>query len=117
MFPTNQQDQIRVTLSFCLQAVVSQTLLPRVGGGRILALEIMVCTPAVRALIRDGKTEQIYSMIQSGQKYGMKTLNQSLYELQKTGKISLQTAMEQTSNPDELNELITRNATTTLSYA
>ncbi|MCH9031505.1 MAG: type IV pilus twitching motility protein PilT [candidate division Zixibacteria bacterium] len=116
VFPTNQQDQIRVTLSFCLQAVVSQTLLPRVGGGRILALEILVCTPAIRALIRDEKTEQIYSMIQSGQKYGMKTLNQSLYELQKSGKISLQTAMEQTSNPDELNELLTRNASTSLSY-
>ena len=116
VFPTNQQDQIQVTLSFCLQAVVSQTLLPRVSGGRVLALEIMVCTPAIRALIRDEKTEQIYSMIQSGQKYGMKTLNQSLYELQKSGRISLQTAMEQSSNPDELNELLTRSASTAPSY-
>jgi len=56
VFPTNQQEQIRVSLSFTLQAVISQCLIPRIGGGRVMALEIMVCTPAIRALIRDDKS-------------------------------------------------------------
>ncbi|HSG99539.1 MAG TPA: type IV pilus twitching motility protein PilT, partial [candidate division Zixibacteria bacterium] len=63
VFPTNQQEQIRVTLSFCLQAIVCQTLLPKIGGGRALVQEILITTPAIRALIRDDKVEQIYSMI------------------------------------------------------
>jgi twitching motility protein PilT len=66
VFPTNQQEQIRVTVSFVLQGVVSQQLVPRIGGGRVLATEVMICTPAVRALIRDDKIHQIYSMIHSG---------------------------------------------------
>ena len=111
VFPTNQQEQIRVTLSFCLQAIVCQALLPKNGGGRALVQEVLVATPAIRALIRDDKVEQIYSMIQSGQKFGMKTMNQSLYDLYKTGKITLQTAMEFSSNPDELNEMLNRPAT------
>ena len=78
VFPTNQQEQVRVNLSFVLQAVVSQTLIPKVGGGRVMALEVMIATPAIRAIIRDDKVHQLYSMIQSGQKYGMKTMNQSL---------------------------------------
>ncbi len=81
VFPTNQQEQVRVNLSFTLQAVVSQTLIPKVGGGRVMAMEIMIATPAIRAIIRDDKVHQIYSMIQSGQKFGMKTMNQSLAEL------------------------------------
>ncbi len=93
VFPTNQQEQIRVTLSFTLQAVVSQVLIPKIGGGRVLAMEIMVATPAMRAIIRDDKIHQLYSMIQSGQKYGMKTMNQSLSELYQGGKISLNDAM------------------------
>ncbi len=108
VFPAGQQSQIRVTLSFSLQAIVCQSLLPKIGGGRALALEILIITPAIRAMIRDDKTQQIYSMIQSGQKYGMKTFNQSLHDLYKNGEISLQTALEQSHNPDELNELLTR---------
>lgn len=108
VFSAAQQDQVRVTLSFTLQAIMCQTLLPKVGGGRVMAMEILVVTPAIRALIRDDKVQQIYSMIQSGQKYGMKTLNQSLFDLHTTGKISLQTALEQSHNPDEFNELLTR---------
>lgn len=111
VFPSAQQDQVRVTLSFSLQAIVCQSLLPKVGGGRALALEVLIVTPAIRALIRDDKSQQIYSMIQSGQKYGMKTLNQSLHDLYKSGQISLQTAMEQSHNPDELNELLTKQVT------
>ncbi|UCC44300.1 MAG: type IV pilus twitching motility protein PilT [Candidatus Zixiibacteriota bacterium] len=107
-FPTNQQEQIRISLSFCMQAVVSQTLIPRVGGGRVLAMEIMVATPAIRAIVRDDKVHQLYSMIQSGQKYGMKTMNQSLMDLYTGGKISLNDAMSYSHNTEELSEMISR---------
>ena len=109
VFPTNQQEQIRVSLSFCLQAVVSQVLIPMVGGGRALAMEIMVATPAIRAIIRDDKIHQLYSMIQSGQKFGMKTMNQSLAELYQSGKISLNDAMAFSQNPQELGDMLSRN--------
>jgi twitching motility protein PilT len=109
VFPANQQEQIRVALSFSLQAIVSQTLIPRIGGGRVMALEILVVTPAIRAIIRDDKVHQIYSMIQSGQKFGMKTMNQSLSELYQTGKIALNDAMSYSHNADELSEMIARN--------
>ena len=108
VFPTNQQEQIRVALSFTLQAVVSQVLIPKIGGGRALAMEIMVATPAIRAIIRDDKIHQLYSMIQSGQKYGMKTMNQSLAELYQTGKVSLNDAMGSSQNPQELGELLSK---------
>jgi len=105
-FPTNQQEQIRISLSFSVQAIVSQSLIPRIGGGRVVSLEILVATPAVRALIRDDKIHQIYSMIQSGQKYGMKTMNQSLSELYGSRRISVQDAMAFTSNAQELSEML-----------
>jgi twitching motility protein PilT len=107
-FPSNQQEQVRVALSFCLQAVVSQILIPKIGGGRILALEVMVVTPAIRALIRDDKVAQLYSMIQAGQKFGMKTMNQSLAELYTTGKITINDAMSYSPNTGELNEMLSR---------
>jgi twitching motility protein PilT len=110
-FPSNQQEQVRTSLSFSLQAVVSQCLVPMIGGGRVLALEIMVCTPAIRALIRDDKVHQIYSMIQSGQKYGMKTMNQSLAENYNSGKITIGDAMSFSSNMQELNEMLSRGKT------
>ena len=108
VFPNDQQEQVRVTLSFVLQAVVTQTLIPKVGGGRVLAMEIMVCTPAIRALIRDDKVHQIYSSMQAGQKYGMITLNQSLAELYLARKITLADAQARSSNLQELNELLAR---------
>ncbi|RME27150.1 MAG: type IV pilus twitching motility protein PilT, partial [Candidatus Zixiibacteriota bacterium] len=108
-FPTNQQEQVRVALSFSLQAVVSQMLLPKVGGGWVLALEIMIATPAIRAIVRDDKIHQLYSMIQSGQKYGMKTMNQSLAELYQAGKITINDAMNYSSNTQELNEMLQRH--------
>lgn len=108
-FPTNQQEQVRVSLSFSLQAIVSQALIPKIGGGRVMAMEIMVCTPAIRALVRDDKVHQMYSMIQSGQKYGMKTMNQSLAELYQTGKITLNDAMSYSSNTQELGEMLSRH--------
>jgi twitching motility protein PilT len=110
VFPTNQQEQIRVTVSFVLQSVISQQLIPRVGGGRALALEIMVCTPAIRALIRDDKIHQIYGLMQAGQKYGMRTMNQSLAELYLRHKITLGDAMGRSSNPQELNEFLAKKS-------
>jgi twitching motility protein PilT len=108
VFPTNQQEQVRVTLSFVLQAVASQQLIPKIGGGRVLGLEIMICTPAIRALIRDDKIHQVYSLMQAGQKYGMKTMNESLGELYLKHKITLGDALGRSSNPQELNELLAR---------
>ena len=109
VFPTNQQQQSRISLSFSLQAVISQCLIPRIGGGRALSLELLICTPAIRALIRDDKIHQVYSMIQSGQKYGMKTMNQSLADLYNTGKITIGDAMAFSSNMQELNEMLSGN--------
>jgi twitching motility protein PilT len=108
VFPTNQQEQIRVTLSFTLQAVISQQLIPKIGGGRVLALEIMICTPAIRAIIRDDKIHQIYSMIQSGQKYGMRTMNMSLAEHYRMGRITLNDCLGRSSDQQELSELLSR---------
>lgn len=110
VFPTNQQEQIRVTLSFTLQAVIAQQLIPRMGGGRTMALEIMACTPAIRAIIRDDKIHQIYSMIQSGQKYGMRTMNMSLAELYRTGKITLNDCLGRSSDSQELNEMLSKQS-------
>jgi twitching motility protein PilT len=110
VFPNNQQEQVRVTVSFVMQAVVSQQLIPRIGGGRVLSLEIMICTPAIRALIRDDKIHQIYSLMQAGQKYGMRTMNQSLAELYLKHKITLGDTLGRSSNIQELNELLARKA-------
>jgi len=108
VFPVNQQEQIRVTLSFVLQAVISQQLIPKIGGGRVLAGEVLICTPAVRATIRDDKIHQIYSLMQAGQKHGMRTMNQSLAELYFSRKITIGDAIGRSSNPQEINEIIGR---------
>ena len=106
VFPTNQQEQVRVQLSFCLQAILAQQLIPRIGGGRVLALEILICTPAIRAIIRDDKIHQVYSLMQAGTKYGMKTMNKSLFEIYTKKLITLGDAMLRSSNPQELSEMI-----------
>ncbi len=116
VFPTSQQEQVRVTVSFVLQAVVSQQLIPKMGGGRVLALEIMICTPAIRALIRDDKIHQIYSLMQAGQKYGMTTMNQSLAELYLRHRITLGDAVGRSSNPQELNELLVKKSEASRRY-
>lgn len=106
IFPAHQQAQIRTQLSFTLQAVFCQQLLPRTGGkGRALAAEMMLVTPAIRALIRDNKSHQIYSAIQTGAKLGMKTMNQALYELHRGGLITYDTAMSATLDPEDLKRL------------
>src|SRR5439155_3302423 len=84
VFPAHQQQQIRVQLASSLQGIVTQQLLPRAGGGgRAVAAELLIATPAVRNLIREGKTHQIYSAMQAGGKFGMQTMDQSLAHLVK----------------------------------
>ena len=109
VFPSHQQGQIRTQLSLVLEGIVCQALLPKIGGGRTVSLEIMVPTPASRNLIREDKVHQIYSAMQTGQeKVGMQTNNQSLASLQMSGKITLETAMLASSNREELQEMISR---------
>ena len=109
VFPAHQQGQIRTQLSLVLEGIVCQALLPKVGGGRVVSLEIMVPTPAIRNLIREDKVHQIYSAMQTGQeKVGMQTTNQSLASLHMAGKITHETAMLASSNRDELQEMINR---------
>lgn len=112
VFPAHQQPQIRAQLSMVLEGILCQALLPKVGGqGRCMAMEILIPNPAVRNLIREDKIHQIYSAMQSGQdKFGMQTFNQSLATLQFQKQITLETAMQRSSNPDELQEMINRGA-------
>jgi twitching motility protein PilT len=109
IFPAHQQSQIRTQLSLVLEGIVCQALLPKIGGGRTVALEIMIPTPAIRNLIREDKIHQIYSAMQTGQeKLGMQTMNQSLATLYQKKVVTLETAMMRSSNRDELQDLINR---------
>jgi twitching motility protein PilT len=110
IFPANQQSQIRTQLSLVLEGIVCQALLPKADGkGRVVSLEILVPTPAIRNLIRDDKIHQIYGAMQAGQeKLGMQTANQSLATLYMKRLITLDTAMSASSNRDELQEMINR---------
>src|SRR5205807_2000590 len=106
VFPAHQQQQVRVQLASSLQGIVTQQLLPRRGGGgRIVAAEVLVATPAVRNLIREGKTHQIYSAMQAGGKYGMQTMDQSLAHLVKAGHLDMATALERCANEEDLRRL------------
>jgi twitching motility protein PilT len=100
VFPAAEKDMIRAMLSESLQAVISQTLLKKVGGGRIAAHEIMVGTPAIRNLIREAKVAQMYSAIQTGRKDGMQTLDQNLKELVDKGLVTAKAAMVKAVNKD-----------------
>ncbi len=106
VFPAHQQQQVRVQLSFVLQSIISQQLLPRKGGGLAMASEILIATPAIRNLIRESKSHQIYSSIQMGQKEGMRTLNMSLVELVKSGKVSKEEAMARALDLAEFDRLM-----------
>ena len=110
IFPAGQQSQIRTQLSLVLEGIVCQALLPRADGkGRVVSLEIMVPTPAIRNLIRDDKVHQIYGSMQAGQeKLGMQTANQSLASLYMKRQITLETALNASSLKDELQEMINR---------
>lgn len=107
VFPSEQQDQVRTQLSFVLEGVAVQQLIPRADGtGRCMAMEIMLMNPAIRALIRSEKLQQIPSMIEIGAGEGMMTMNQSLYRLMRRNIITLDMAMKRSSDPEGLERLI-----------
>ncbi len=107
VFPSHQQSQIRAQLAFVLEGVLTQTLLQKAKGrGRVMAAEIMVCTPAIRALIRDNKVHQIESAMQAGKKYGMQTLNDSLYQLYLGREVAKEECLRVTPTPNEFLRMI-----------
>lgn len=107
VFPPHQQQQVRVQLAGILEGVLSQTLLPTIdGSGRVPAVEVMIATPAVRSLIRDAKTHQLPGVIETGQKFGMQTLDQALQALYQQGKVSLEEVMSKAQNPEYLRSRI-----------
>ena len=102
VFPSHQQSQVRAQLAFCLEGIVTQTLLPKIGGGRVMAAEILVMTGAIRALIRDDKIHQIYSSMQAGKKFGMQTMNDALYQLYVTKQVTADDVLRASSDQGEL---------------
>ena len=110
MFPSHQQQQVRVQLASSIQAVVSQQLLATTDGtGRVAGVEVMVATPAIRNLIREGKVHQITSAIQSGAKYGMQTMDQALAAMVKTGIVEFGLARERSQNTEDFTALVGGN--------
>jgi len=107
VFPPHQQMQVRTQLSMTLEAVISQTLLPKKQGGRVMAMEVMRSNRAISALINEGKFKQIYSSMQTGQsETGMQTMNQSLHNLIMSGLVEEAQAIEKSSNPDEIYDML-----------
>ncbi len=107
VFPPYQQSQIRAQLSMTLQAVFAQQLLPRASGsGRVLACEVMMMTPGIRNMVREMKIEQIYLAMQTGAKYGMQTMNQSLYDLYSRREIPYQTALDASTDVDDMKRIM-----------
>jgi twitching motility protein PilT len=107
VFPAHQQQQVRVQLAAALQGICTQQLVPTIDGqGRAVCCEVMVATPAIRNLVREGKTHQIYSMLQAGGKYGMVTMDMSLAQLVRSHRISLDAALERCANEDDLRRLL-----------
>ncbi|MDD5428532.1 MAG: type IV pilus twitching motility protein PilT [Candidatus Omnitrophica bacterium] len=109
VFPAHQQQQIRTQLSFVLLGVLSQQLIPKAAGkGRALASEVLIVTSAVKSLIRESKAHQIYSVMQTSQKDGMKTMNQALYELYQKKAVTYEEIFERTTDPDDLKRIFKR---------
>lgn len=106
VFPAHQQPQVRSQLSNMLMAICSQRLVPAIGGGRVVAAEIMIANSAIRALIRDGKTHQIDTAIQTGAEQGMQTMDRTLVKLVQTGVITYDSAREFAVDINELNRLL-----------
>src|SRR4051794_4876511 len=107
VFPSHQQSQVRAQLAFVLEGIVTQTLLPKAQGkGRVMAAEILVVTPAIRALIRDDKVHQIYSSMQSGKKFGMQTLNDALYQLYMNREVTADECLRVSGDPTEFQRMI-----------
>lgn len=115
VFPSHQQSQVRTQLSFVLKATISQQLLAHISGkGRVMACEVLIATPAVRNLIREGKIEQMPMSIQTGSKYGMQSMNQSLADLYHRKLITYETAMESSTAPEDLRKMLTQRAGVTV---
>jgi twitching motility protein PilT len=111
VFPPSQQQQIYAQLAFVLEGIVTQQLIPRLrGGGRVLVPEVLMVNPAVRAVVREGKTHQIYTLMQAGQKYGMQTMNQGLFTAWLNKMISLDEAMGRSGEPAELEAMIQKSS-------
>ncbi len=111
VFPSHQQSQVRAQLAFVLEGIITQTLLPKKSGkGRAMAAEILVVTPAIRALIRDDKIHQIYSSMQSGKKFGMQTMNDALYQLYMARDVAEEECIRVSSDPNEFMRLIGKSA-------
>jgi twitching motility protein PilT len=111
VFPPHQQEQIRVQIAATLEGIVTQQLIPRTSGiGRVAACEVLIATPAARNLIREGKTHQLYTVMQTGGHYGMQTMNASLADLVRRGHISRELALRRSSVPDELERLLLAGA-------
>jgi twitching motility protein PilT len=107
VFPSHQQSQVRAQLAFVLEGIVTQTLLPKAQGkGRVMAAEILVVTPAIRALIRDDKVHQIYSSMQAGKKFGMQTLNDALYQLYMAREVTADECLRVSGDPTEFQRMI-----------
>jgi len=107
VFPPHQQEQVRVQLATALMGIVTQQLLPtRDGRGRVVACEVLVPTPAVRNLIREGKTHQIYSVMQTGSQHGMQSMDAALVDLVRRGLITPEIAVRRSSTPEEINRLL-----------
>jgi twitching motility protein PilT len=107
VFPAHQQQQVRQQLAFVLEGIVTQTLLPRAKGrGRVMAAEILVATPAIRALIRDAKVHQVHSSMQAGKKYGMQTLNDALYQLYMAREVVKEECLRVSGDPNEFLRMI-----------
>jgi twitching motility protein PilT len=112
VFPSHKQSQVRAQLAFVLEGIITQTLLPKLSGrGRAMAAEILVVTPAIRALIRDDKVHQIYSLMQSGKKFGMQTLNDALYQLYVSRQVSADECVRVSSDPNEFLRMIGKTLT------
>jgi len=109
VFPTTQHKQVLSQLAFVLRGVVTQQLVVRRGGeGRVSISEVLICTPAMSALIREGKTHQIYSLMQAGHKYGMQTMNQALFQAYENRRVTLEEALARSSNVQELEQIVSK---------
>jgi twitching motility protein PilT len=107
VFPSHQQSQVRAQLAFVLEGIVTQTLVPKARGrGRAMAAELLIVTPAIRALIRDDKVHQIYSSMQAGKKFGMQTLNDALYNLYMSREVTSDECLRVSSDPSEFLRMI-----------
>jgi twitching motility protein PilT len=105
-FPPHQQSQIRIQLASSLRGIISQRLLPQIGGGRVMATEVLIATNAIQSNIREGKTHMIDSVIETSQEVGMYTLESSLAQLVQQGKITREIAIQYSARPDELTRLL-----------